>query len=75
MLPWRESGATVLTVKEAEGGGLDLEHLEQLLKEHAGAALKIGAFSAASNLTGIVTTTTAATRLLHAHGAYVLRMF
>jgi selenocysteine lyase/cysteine desulfurase len=41
MLPWRESGATTITIREAEGGGVDLQHLEELLKEHASVGLKV----------------------------------
>lgn len=68
ILPWRESGAEVLQVVEGPEGGPDLQALEEVLITHAGRPI-IGAFSAMSNVTGIVTDVTKTTRLLKAHGA------
>src|SRR5918996_5676891 len=68
-LPWRESIADVVTIHEDADGHIDLEHLERELIEHADRPLKIGSFSAASNVTGIVTDTSAIAKLLHHHGA------
>ncbi|MFW8594477.1 aminotransferase class V-fold PLP-dependent enzyme [Cribrihabitans neustonicus] len=69
ILPWRESRAKVVEIPEAAGGGIDLAALEQALQEHADSDLKIGSFSAASNVTGILTDPDPVSRLLHAHGA------
>ncbi|MES2845160.1 MAG: aminotransferase class V-fold PLP-dependent enzyme [Pseudomonadota bacterium] len=69
LLPWRESGATVHEMPEAATGGPDLAALELALQDAKGAALVVGAFSAASNVTGIVTDTDAVTRLLKRYGA------
>ncbi|MBQ4826069.1 aminotransferase class V-fold PLP-dependent enzyme [Leisingera sp. HS039] len=69
ILPWRESKALVVEIPEAAEGGVDLAVLELALKQHAGSDLKIGSFSAASNVTGIVTDPDPISRLLHAHGA------
>ena len=69
ILPWRESRAEVVEIPEAPGGGPDLAAPEAGLVSHAGADLKIGAFSAASNVTGIVTDPDPVSRLLKAHGA------
>ena len=69
ILPWRESGAEVIEIPEATTGGPDLAVLEAALLAEAPEALKIGAFSAASNVTGIVTDADAVTRLLKQHGA------
>ncbi|MCB1313383.1 MAG: aminotransferase class V-fold PLP-dependent enzyme [Sedimentitalea sp.] len=69
ILPWRESRADVIEIPEAAEGGPDLAALEAALIDHAGADLLIGSFSAASNVTGIVTDADAVTRLLKAHGA------
>ena len=69
ILPWRESKAVVAEIPEAAEGGVDLEALEQALKDHADSDLKIGSFSAASNVTGILTDPDPVSRLLHAHGA------
>lgn len=72
LLPWRESGAKVVNIQEDMSGryGVDLEHLEQQLQVHADYKLKIGTFSAASNLSGILTDTDAVTKILKKHGAY-----
>ncbi len=69
ILPWRECGADVVEIPEAETGGPDLAALEQALAAHADGRLLVGAFSAASNVTGVVTDADAVTRLLKRHGA------
>ncbi len=67
---WRQGLAQVVEVDLAPDGRLDLAHLERLLKEPAYMGrLRIGSFSAASNVTGIRTPVHEAARLLHAHGA------
>lgn len=68
-LPWRESIADVVTIHEDADGHIDLAHLTEQLAAYADRTLKIGSFSAASNVTGILTDTPAITALLHAHGA------
>ncbi|HET8591852.1 MAG TPA: aminotransferase class V-fold PLP-dependent enzyme [Nakamurella sp.] len=68
-LPWRESIADVVQIPEDRDGHIDVTVLEQRLVEYADRPLKIGSFSAASNVTGIVTDTCAISDLLHAHGA------
>lgn len=72
ILPWRESKATVIEISEAESGGPDLMALEAALKEHAGADLKVGTFSAASNVTGVIADTDPVTRVLKKHGALAI---
>ncbi|ABF64835.1 aminotransferase class V [Ruegeria sp. TM1040] len=69
ILPWRESRAEVVEIPEGPDGGVDLAALEAALVAHAEADLKIGSFSAASNVTGIITDPDPVTRLLRAHGA------
>ncbi len=68
---WRNGLATVVEVRLADDGGIDLGHLEALL---AGPAyrgrLRIGSFSAASNVTGMRSPVHEMARLLHAHGAF-----
>lgn len=68
-LPWRESIADLVTIPEDRDGHVDLEALEAALREHRDRPLVIGAFSAASNVTGILTDTDAVTELLHQYGA------
>jgi selenocysteine lyase/cysteine desulfurase len=69
-LPWRESVADVVEIAEDEDGHIDLADLERRLLELADRPLRIGSFSAASNVTGIISDTSAVSSLLHRHGAY-----
>ena len=71
-LPWRESIADVVTIPEDHDGRIDLERLETELRVHASRPLRIGSFSAASNVTGILSDTRAISVLLHRHGALSL---
>lgn len=72
MLPWRESGAEVIELPEADCGGLDLAALEQALIDARGADEVIGSFSAASNVTGILTDPDPVTRLVKSHGGLAI---
>jgi len=68
-LPWRESVADVVTIDEDADGHVSLDHLEQELYHYADRPLLIGSFSAASNVTGIITDVAAVSTLLHRHRA------
>jgi selenocysteine lyase/cysteine desulfurase len=68
-LPWRESIADVVTIREDADGLVDFGHLEHELMHYADRPLKIGSFSAASNVTGIVTDVDRVAITLHRHGA------
>lgn len=68
-LSWRESICDVVTIHEDADGHVDLDHLATELKKYALRPLKIGSFSAASNVTGIITDTDAVSETLHKHGA------
>ncbi|MEY3211421.1 MAG: hypothetical protein RIT28_1902 [Pseudomonadota bacterium] len=68
-LPWRESICDVVTIPEDADGRVDLKALEDALTRFAARPLKIGSFSAASNVTGIGSDTRAIASLLHRHGA------
>lgn len=70
ILPWRESGAQVIELPEAAGGGIDLTALKAALAVASGHV--IGAFSAASNVTGILTDVAAVTRVTKQAGAKVV---
>lgn len=72
ILPWRETGASVIEIPEAEAGGPDLFALEDALLAAKGADLIVGTFSAASNVTGIVTDPDPVTRMLKRHGALAI---
>jgi len=69
-LPWRESGARVVRIPLDEAGAICLMTLAHALDEHKEAPLLIGAFSAASNVTGIRTDIRAVARLMHAAGGW-----
>ena len=64
-LPWRESIADVVVIPEDVDGHIDINHLREELVRYADRPLLIGSFSAASNVTGIVTDTDAISSLLH----------
>ena len=68
-LPWRESIADVVRIDEDEDGHIDLIQLADELQRYADRPLKIGSFSAASNVTGIISNTAAIATLLHENGA------
>jgi selenocysteine lyase/cysteine desulfurase/tRNA(Ile)-lysidine synthase TilS/MesJ len=74
LLPWRESSALIVQINEdAVTGHIDQQHLkEQLIKYSNNKRLIIGAFSAASNVTGLLTDTDTITALLHMYGAYAV---
>ncbi|KPQ05867.1 MAG: Selenocysteine lyase [Rhodobacteraceae bacterium HLUCCA12] len=68
-LPWRESGAEVIELDEAPEGGPDRDQLARYLR-HDGRV--ICAFSAASNITGIVADVAGLTCQIKAAGAQVI---
>jgi selenocysteine lyase/cysteine desulfurase len=68
-LPWRESIADVVTIHEDAEGHIDQVQLAAELQRYADRRVKIGSFSAASNVTGILTDTCGIADLLHRHGA------
>ena len=68
-LPWRESIADVVVIEEDSDGHVNLARLEENLIRYRDRPLRIGSFSAASNVTGILSDTRAIAALLHRHGA------
>jgi selenocysteine lyase/cysteine desulfurase len=71
-LPWRETIADVVAIGADADGHIDLADLAAQLDRHASRPLRIGSFSAASNVTGILSDADAIAALLHAHGALSL---
>ncbi|MEB2312817.1 MAG: aminotransferase class V-fold PLP-dependent enzyme [Sorangiineae bacterium] len=69
-LPWLESVAEVVEVALMPSGAIALEDLAEKLTRHRHRRLRIGSFSAASNVSGVLTDVPSIARLLHAHGAY-----
>ena len=68
-LQWRESAAEVVAIPADADGRIDLAVLEEQLGRYADRPLRIGSFSAASNVTGVLSDTAAIGALLRAHGA------
>ena len=69
-ISWRENLATVVTVRMDSEGGIDLQHLEELLQDPAyKGRQRIGSFSAASNVTGIKSPVHEIAVLLHRYDA------
>ena len=56
-------------ISQDADGHIDIPQLEASLVQYADRPLKIGSFSAASNVTGIVSNTHRVSALLHRHGA------
>ncbi len=69
-LPWVESIAEVVEIGLDDEGRVDLDDLAAKLEAYADRPVKLGSFSAASNVTGVLTDVAAVARLLHAHGAF-----
>ena len=68
ILPWREAeGCEVVTIQSNAQGAMDLADLRQKLIEYEDRPLKIGSFSAASNVTGILTDVKAVAKIMHEH--------
>jgi selenocysteine lyase/cysteine desulfurase len=69
ILPWRESGAEVIELNEASGGGPDLSALARALATGPEETRTICAFSAASNVTGVIADVARITCQVKAAGA------
>jgi selenocysteine lyase/cysteine desulfurase len=69
-ISWRESLAEVVEIRLGADGLLDLADLERQVSDpRFRDRLKIGSFSAASNVTGVRTAVHDVARILHRHGA------
>jgi selenocysteine lyase/cysteine desulfurase len=68
-LPWRESIAQVVPIGADKEGRIDEADLASKLATYASRPLRIGSFSAASNVTGLISDVDGITSLLHRHGA------
>ncbi|XP_076823513.1 uncharacterized protein LOC143469641 [Clavelina lepadiformis] len=70
LLPWRNIAVHIIPISEKDSGGVNLVHLELALKEWSSAGFQlIGCFSAASNVTGVVTNAESVNELLHQYNA------
>jgi selenocysteine lyase/cysteine desulfurase len=65
---WFETVADVVVIEPGEGLLVDPENLRQQLKPYADRSLKIGSFTACSNVTGIVTPYYELAKIMHEAG-------
>lgn len=68
---WLESLAEVVLLKPDANGLVDMNELEMQLKKYEDRQIKIGAFTACSNVTGIGNDIHEMAKLVHLHGGYV----
>ncbi len=69
-ISWREGYAQVVEIELAADGGIDLKDLKaKLIDPQYKNRLRIGSFSAASNVTGIISPVYDIARMLHQHDA------
>ncbi|KAI8834891.1 pyridoxal phosphate-dependent transferase [Chytridium lagenaria] len=71
ILPWRHAEVDIVMIKSVNGS-ISLDHLECELRCYQSRPLKIGTFSAGSNITGIHADTISLSILLHRYGAYAI---
>jgi len=69
-LPWVESAATVVEVGLDDRGRISIDDLEAKLARYRDRPLRIGSFSAASNVTGLLTDVPRVAQALHRGGAF-----
>ncbi|MCK0131247.1 aminotransferase class V-fold PLP-dependent enzyme [Flavobacteriaceae bacterium F08102] len=69
-VPWMETIADVVILDADPDGLVNPSYLEEALKKYTDRPLKIGSFSACSNVTGIITPYQKLAEIMHAHGGY-----
>ncbi len=69
---WMESIAEVVIIPPDSNGLVDTAFLEQKIKQYTHKKVKIGSFSACSNVTGIETPISELAEIMHAHDGYCL---
>lgn len=65
---WLETIGDVVILGPDKDGGVDVQQLEQLLHKYQDRPLKIGSFTACSNVTGIQTPYHQLAKIMHRHG-------
>ncbi|HEX6872216.1 MAG TPA: aminotransferase class V-fold PLP-dependent enzyme [Micromonosporaceae bacterium] len=71
-LIWRELADRVVTVPTDRHGRVDVDALDAMLRSHADWPVRIGSFSAGSNVTGALTDVDTISSCLHRHGALAM---
>ncbi|MEN2402524.1 aminotransferase class V-fold PLP-dependent enzyme [Flavobacterium sp. MC2016-06] len=69
-VPWYETIADVVILPSDENNLVDPEILAKELEKYASRTLKIGSFTACSNVTGIITPYYELAKIMHQHGGY-----
>ncbi len=67
---WEETIAKVVVIPPGKDGNIDLNIVEETVKKYKDRLFKIGAFTAASNVTGIPTPVHELAKIMHRHGGY-----
>jgi selenocysteine lyase/cysteine desulfurase len=67
---WYETTAEVVIIRPDKNMFVDLNDLEEKLKLYADRKVKIGAFTACSNVTGVHTPYAELAKMMHRHGGY-----
>ena len=67
---WMETEVDVVIIPPGKDVKFDLNELESALKKYANRKLKIGAFTAGSNVTGVILPVHEMAKMMHAHGGY-----
>ncbi len=65
---WLETICDVIVIEPDDKGLINLDHFESLLKQHDSRKLKIGSFTAASNVTGVQPPYHKMAKMMHEHG-------
>jgi selenocysteine lyase/cysteine desulfurase len=65
---WLETICDVIVIEPDEKGLIDFNNFEEKLNEYSDRKLKIGSFSACSNVTGIINPIHQMARIMHEHG-------
>lgn len=71
-LPWLESVAEVVSIALTPKGQIDLADLEQKVAMFPERPMRLGAFSAASNVTGVLSDVRALARVMHRHRGVIV---
>lgn len=74
-ISWNECACDVKIIRRQPDGLPDLNHLQQILAENKNRKLKIGSFSACSNVTGIITPYHAMAEIMHRNDGFCFADF
>jgi len=69
-LSWLETNAEVIMIKPNKTGDVDIDYLESMLEKYKDIPIKIGAFTACSNVTGRKTNYHQLAKIMHQHKGY-----